>query len=151
MLSLSTVIKAPISIVFEWISDFEKRRQWMEGLEDAEFAQPFDPAHPVGATFRQPIREGGRVVTYDGEIIAYEPPTHFGVRLSNPEFAMELDYRLSPLDEQATRLDYQVNTTYMSAFARVMGMLFMWLTRRIAYRQIERLRERVESAAQEPA
>ncbi|NLF77299.1 MAG: hypothetical protein GX573_16505 [Chloroflexi bacterium] len=145
------VIKAPIAIVFEWVSDFEQRRRWMEGVEDTVFAPPFDPAHPLGATFRQNIREGARVVEYDGEIIAWEPPTHFGVRLSNPDFTLDLDYRLSLQDEQATRLDYQVNTTYMSAFARVMGMLFMWLTRRIAYRQIARLRDLVESAAQESA
>lgn len=72
----SQEIVAPIDRVFDLIDDDQKIKLWMDGLEETIYPEGLDREQAVGTTFKQRIREGGRVVEYDGEVTAYDRPHH---------------------------------------------------------------------------
>src|SRR5438128_7653277 len=98
-------INAPIEKVFDLIHDPEKHKLWLKGVEETRYVGDYDPANPVGAKFKQKIRECGRVKEYDGEVTAFAKPKHLGIRLSPPQFSVQVDYWLTPVGN-GTRLDY---------------------------------------------
>lgn len=140
----SVEIRAPIEKVFELVDDPQKRKLWAEGMEDPAFTSDFDPNNPAGAKFKQRIKEGGRVVEYDGEITAYAKNQAIGIRMAGSQFAMELDYRFTATDD-GTRVDHAGDVIYTSGFARLMGGLFGWFTGRIAAKQLRKLKELAEA------
>jgi uncharacterized protein YndB with AHSA1/START domain len=136
----SRTIAAPIERVFDLIDDPEKLPLWMDGLEETVFvSRPARGESPVGARFRQRIREGGRSVEYDGEVTAYDKPTHVAVRIGGKNFSVVVDYRLAEV-AGGTRLDYSADVTNRSLMARIMGVVAGGLNRRIAERQLTRLK-----------
>jgi carbon monoxide dehydrogenase subunit G len=139
-------IAAPIERVFAWVDDEEKLRAWMDGLEETIDPEGRGRERRVGTRFRQRIREGGRLVEYEGEVTAYEKPRHIGVRIGNAMFACEVDYRFAP-EGQGTRLDYRAEFLYRHWLARVMGALFGWLTWRILKKQIAKLKAVAEAGS----
>ena len=104
----SQVIAAPVTRVWELIDNHENLRLWMDGLEDTTYPDGLDRSRPIGTRFVQRIREGGRVAEYQGVVTAYEHLRHLGIEIGNRAFTMDVDYRLTPV-EQGTRLDYSAN------------------------------------------
>lgn len=145
--STSIEINAPIEQAFDCVDDNEKLKQWAEGVEEIIPLDPWDPANPVGSRFKQRIREGGRVNEYEGEVTAYDKPHHIAITLGGAAFTMAVDYRFTALDAARTRLDYHVGMVAGSWWARVMGVAFGWLTRRIAAKQLAALKALAESQA----
>ena len=137
-------INAPIEKVFDLVDDDEKIKLWMEGLEETIYTSPQDSENPVGGTFKQKIREGGRVTEYDGVVTAYEKPNHLGVQIGNASFKMQVDYRFSKIST-GTRLNYETDMVNPSWFARIMGTLFSWLTKRILNKHMANLKALAES------
>ena len=132
-------INAPIEKVFDLVDDDDKIKLWMEGLEETIYTSPQDRENPVGTTFKQKIREGGRVTEYDGVVTAYEKPKHLGVQISNSSFAMQVDYRFTSTPT-GTRLDYVAEMVDPSWFTRLMSKLFSWLTNRILHKHMKNLK-----------
>jgi uncharacterized protein YndB with AHSA1/START domain len=137
-------IQAPIERVFELIHDPEKHKLWLQGVEETRFVGTYDPANPVGAKFKQRIREGGSVKEYDGEITAFARPKHLGICLSPPHFSVQVDYRLTPVDG-GTRLDYSADLRSRHWFVRLMARLFRFFMRGILRKQMAKLKELAES------
>jgi uncharacterized protein YndB with AHSA1/START domain len=102
-------IDAPIEKVFALVDDPERIKLWMKGLEETVYPTPPNRENPVGTRFKQRIREGRRVAEYDGEVTAYDKPTHLAVRIGNEKFLFDVDYRLSDLGGR-TQLDYTAQT-----------------------------------------
>jgi hypothetical protein len=119
---------------------------WMRGLQETVYAKPRNRADRVGTRFTQRIKEGRRVVEYSGEVTAYDKPHHFAVRVGNEKFVLDLDYRFSELGDR-TRLDYSASGPPAQGFARPTAALFSYLTRRIAAKQLRRLKKAAESEA----
>ncbi|MFQ5613511.1 MAG: SRPBCC family protein [Anaerolineae bacterium] len=136
-------INAPLDRVFALVDDEEKLKLWMDGLEETRYLSEPDPQNPIGAKFKQRIREGGRLTEYDGEVTAYDKPHHLGVRIGNNQFGMQVDYRFAATAD-GTRLDYSAEMVHQTWFARLMGALFGWLTNRILDKQMRRLKELAE-------
>lgn len=145
-ITYSQFIATPIERAFACVDDEELLRRWMEGLEETTYPQGRDRARPVGTRFTQRIREGGHVTEYEGEVTAYDKPRHLGVRIGNGMFSMQVDYRFTP-EGEGTRLDYRCEAVTHHWFARVMGFLFAWLTRRILRKQMSQLKALAESSA----
>lgn len=135
-ITLSTEINASLERAFDVVNDNDKIVEWAEGVEEIIPGDPWNPDNPVGSRFKQRIREGGRVATYDGEVVAYDKPRHIAVRLSSSQFTMRVDYRFSAIDAQRTRLDYAVDMTMHTFVARIMGRLFAGFTRKLAQKQV---------------
>ncbi|WP_221563570.1 SRPBCC family protein [Alkalihalobacillus sp. TS-13] len=139
-------IHAPKEIVFDCINDNEKQKIWMEGLQETYYAGLYDPENPVGTKFKQKIKEGGRVVEYDGEVIAYDRPDLIAVKIGNQSFAVNANYELNET-LQGTRLDYRAEMGTANTFTKIMGFMFGWLTKRILHKQMTSLKKLAESEA----
>ena len=139
-------IQAPLEAVFNMVSDWEKIPLWMEGV--VEIVPLGDPTTTglVGQKFTQRVKEGGRITEYTGEITAYEALRHLGLKVGGAMFTFDLDFRFSP-EGSGTRLDYSAGTTFHNLFAKVMGTLFSWLTRRIVTKQLAKLKQIAEAEA----
>ena len=140
----TTEIVAPIGRVFAYLEDPEKGKLWRTGLLASERTK--DVPGGVGSTFVERIREGRRVVEYAGEVIAWAPPRELGVRVGNRHFSADAVYRLAPLGDSRTRLDYTCDTTIHS---RVIGLLLGWyikaFSRRMLGRMMAKLKEHAEA------
>jgi uncharacterized protein YndB with AHSA1/START domain len=139
-------IDAPIGRVFELVDDPEKIKLWMRGLEETVYASKPNRADPVGTRFTQRIRQGRRVAEYEGVVTAYEKPLHLAVRIGNEKFAFDVDYRFTDL-EGRTQLDYTAAGADPTGVARPAGAFFAWVTRRIAAKQMRRLKKVAETGA----
>lgn len=142
-------IHAPIETVFECINDNEKQKIWMEGLKETRYPEGYDPSNPVGTKFVQKIKEGGRVIEYDGEVIAYDEPKLTAVRIGNNSFSVKAFYELSEIPE-GTRLNYRAEMGSANMLTKVMGFLFSWLTKRILHKQMTKLKELAEQESNVP-
>jgi uncharacterized protein YndB with AHSA1/START domain len=132
----SVEIDAPAERVFAVLEDPERMKLWMRGLVDMRFASR--PTR-VGTRFTQRIREGGRVAEYAGQVTAYDPPARLGMRVGNDRFTIELDYRLHDVGGR-TRLDYEARSQAATGVSRLADVVFGWLARGVARRQLRRLR-----------
>jgi uncharacterized protein YndB with AHSA1/START domain len=137
-------IRAPIETVFDLIHNPEKHKLWLQGVEETRYIGAYDPANPVGATFKQKIREGGRVKEYDGEVTAFAKPKHLAIRLFSPQFSVDVDYRLTPQDD-GTRLDYAADVSCHHWMVRFMVRLFAFFMRGIVKKQMLKLKELAEA------
>jgi uncharacterized protein YndB with AHSA1/START domain len=136
-------VNAPVERVFELIHDPHKHKLWLQGVEETRYVGGHDPANPVGARFKQRIREGGRVKEYDGEVTAFAKPKHLGVRLWSPQFSVQVDYRLTPL-AAGTRLDYEADVSCGHWLFRLMARAFGFLMRGMLKKQLRKLKELAE-------
>jgi carbon monoxide dehydrogenase subunit G len=136
-------INAPPEKVFDLIHDPDKHVLWLQGVEETRHIEPYDPSNPVGARFKQRIREGGRVKEYEGEVTAFDRPQHLGIRLFSPQFSVQVDYRLTP-EGAGTHLDYSADVTCHSRFVGIIARLFGFLMRGILRKQLLKLKELAE-------
>jgi uncharacterized protein YndB with AHSA1/START domain len=138
------VINAPVETVFHLITDPEQHKRWLRGVEETRYAGDYDPSNPVGARFKQRIREGGRVQEYDGEVTAFAPSKHLAIRLTGAQFFVDVDYRLTP-EGGGTRLDYAADVTCGSWFFRLMARAFGFMMRGMLRKQMTKLKEIAEA------
>ena len=139
-------IAAPVPVVWSFLDDDTKLPLWMPEVVDISYPEGQKCEDPVGAAFRQTLKEGGREKTYDGLVTAYEPERLLGVRLTDGRFGVDVRYALSP-SAQGTRLDYAADLVLQSRLARILGVLFKPLTISILKRQMANLKRVAEEAA----
>jgi uncharacterized protein YndB with AHSA1/START domain len=113
-------VRCSPQILFSWITEPDKQKQWMKGLISNT---PTNSTTGLGSTFRLVIQEGRKTAEYDGDTTAYEAPSLVEIRMWGGNFPkgmiMRVTYRLTEVGE-GTRLDYLLN---------VEGQKFSWLTR----------------------
>jgi len=137
-------IEARIERVFGFIHDPEKHKLWLEELEETIYEPDYDPDHPLGAKFKQRIREGLDIQLYDGEVTAFKKPSHLGVRLTSKSLSVQVDYRLEAV-KKATRVDFTSEFTFKSIAMRVMLTLSHPVMRAILQKQMNKLKELAEA------
>jgi uncharacterized protein YndB with AHSA1/START domain len=137
-------INAPITRVFDLVDDDQNIKLWMDGLEETLYPEGKNPVNPVGTRFTQQIREGSRVATYEGRVIAYEKPNLLAITIGNSQFEMQVVYRFTAKGAW-TWLDYSATMTRGSLFTKLMSKLFAPLTCRILDRQMKKLKELAET------
>ena len=139
-------IEAPLEQVWTLLDDETQLPLWMPEIVETVYPEDRDRDALVGTTFRQKIKEGGRVKEYEGEVTAYQPPQKLGIRLGDGQFFFDVTYQLSPIGT-GTRLDYSAELVTKTLLARVMGFLFRPLTMRILNRHMVNLKRVAEDAA----
>ncbi len=142
--TLSIDIEAPIQKVFDFIHDPEKHKLWLGELEETIYEPDYDPDDPLGAKFKQKIREGTDIQVYDGEVTAFHKPSHLGVRLSSKAFSVQVEYRLKG-SKKATHLTFTSEFTFKSIAYRAMITLSRPLMMAILQRQLRKLKELTEA------
>ena len=135
-------IDAPAERVFPWLEDPARMQQWVQGLEHSEYLAPVDVL-AVGTRFRQRMREMGRTVTYDGEVVQREPPGSLEVVLTHRRFEMRVAYLLDPR-AQGTHLRYALHLRALDSTVARMERALGWMLERGARQQLARLKRCVE-------
>lgn len=138
-------IAAPPAVVFALLDDPASLSRWMPDIVETRLKSGEGLA-VVGTRFTQSIREGRRIKAYDGVVTAYEPGRRLAIRLSDPAFAVDVDYRVGAAGA-GTRLDYAAEVALASRWARLMAPLGRWMMGRILDRHLARLREVAEADA----
>lgn len=136
-------IDAPIERVFRLLSEPEEMKRWIPEL--MEVTHVSGEINTPGATFKQKLKEGGRVGTYDGEVLAFEAPRHVAVRIFNRMFEVRTDYKLDS-DGQRTRLDYTADLVPKVWWMKLMTKLFGRFNERIVDEQMRRLQQAAKSS-----
>jgi uncharacterized protein YndB with AHSA1/START domain len=140
----SEVINAPIEAVFEVVDSEEHVKNWLDGFVENIYEENFNRDHPIGAKFKQRLKEGGKIQEYDGEILSYKRPKELGMRLKHPSFSVDVYYRFSSVGNNQTRLDFECNLKMNSFLSKLMGSIFSWFTARILKKQISSLKKYAE-------
>jgi uncharacterized protein YndB with AHSA1/START domain len=138
-------INAPIAKVFSLVDEEKNLKKWLDGLEETIFPEGYEQSKGVGTKFKQRIKEGARINEYDGEVIAYEKPSHLGIVLGNKHFTVKVDYRFTA-DGLQTRLDYRSELTRAGWFIRLMCKLFAGFNERLLDKQMKKLKELAEAS-----
>lgn len=133
-------IIAPIEVVFDILTDDEKMKIWMEGLQLIEYPEEKNVDNPVGTQFIYHIKEGGHTQQYSGSVTEYTQPTLWGIELSNAAYQFNMTYELTS-QARKTQVDYHCEMVFGSVFHRIMGFLFRWLTKRILKSQMIKLKQ----------
>jgi hypothetical protein len=141
---ISIEITAPIHTVFDLIHDDQKHKLWLDGLEETIYEPDYDPAHPLGAKFKQRIREGKVIQLYDGQVIAFKKPRHLGVRLSSSSVTAIVDYRLASV-KKATLVEFTSELSFKSVATRALAAVSRPVLRGILQLQMNKLKEIAEA------
>ena len=139
-------IGAEAGQIFPWLEEPERMGQWVQGLEYSEYLSPIETLG-VGARFRQRMREMGRSVTYEGEVLEREPPQALVVALTHRRFHMRIGYQLSQ-KEAMTRLEYRLHLQPLDSTVARMERAMGWMLERSARQQLTRLKGCVQASAQ---
>lgn len=148
----STEFRATRETLWAYLEDPDKIRQWMIGVvEDRPTSE--GPTR-VGSTFEMDIREGRKVVTYQGEVTKHEPPRLMGVKLvggcGKKPMTMHADYELTDLGAGRTRLDYACRAELpQGVLWKLMAPLFRLMGRGMIKKFMRNLRGLVERPGEE--
>ena len=119
----TTKINAPIAKVFEYLSDPDKQKLWMDGLVRTEHASPWKPT--IGTQFTQHLLKGHKKTAYEfrGEIVDFKKPSLYVMRLSGTDFTAIIRYQLHEIDGQ-TQLTSEAVMEFKGNFiARFLGRM----------------------------
>lgn len=139
-------IGAEAGQIFPWLEEPERMMQWVQGLEHSEYLSPIEDLG-VGIRFRQRMREMGRSVTYEGEVLEREPPQALVVALTHRRFHMRIGYHLSQ-KEAMTRLEYRLHLQPLDSTVAHMERAMGWMLERRVRQQLARLKGFIEESVQ---
>jgi len=100
--SMTTIINAPANIVFLWLEDNERLKQWVPNLiEDDPI---IETPEKIGSTFRQTFLERGKKMEMTGEITAYTENERMRAFMTGDMFNLDVDYILKALTPEQTEV-----------------------------------------------
>jgi uncharacterized protein YndB with AHSA1/START domain len=109
-------IARPAAEIFPYLIEAEKRKLWVQGLEEAT---PLDDGElGVGSRFRDVIIDHGQRTTVNAEVEEYEPSDSLAVRLEARGFESHVSYRLEELNGR-TRVACSIDTKSTTVVARL--------------------------------
>ena len=147
-IQLNTEIDAPVEIVWVCITDMEQIRRWLS--DDIVGIDPADPGPlEAGQTSRMQIKEGGRIVEYENEIVRCDEPRQLEVLMKGKSLGknpMTLNYRLAFANGR-TSLQYVATWKPHGLLLRLMSPLISWFGRRNTAQALTRLKSLAEDLA----
>src|SRR3954471_12044647 len=123
LLRCKMAVNAAAGTVFMCVDQPEHIVQWVEGAVEHTYVSERNPANPVGQRFRQRLRMGKSIKVFDGEIIAWEAPTHFGLSIPAPAYSSEAHFRISPNGPTLSTIEYSIDVTLHKALIRLLSPL----------------------------
>ena len=137
-------IDAAPEAIFPWLTEPEKRRDWIEGLE--EITPLTEHGMVVGAGWVETHTLNGRDYEFEFEVTELEPPRRLRcTALARPQFEIDLVY-IVETGLAANSLTIEQTTVIHGWFAKLMGgMLAKGLAGKLD-RDLKRLKQLVEGA-----
>jgi uncharacterized protein YndB with AHSA1/START domain len=138
--SRTVSIRAPPDKVFAYLDDPANAPEWAEGIVAIREIETTPGV--VGSTFEVDIKEGGRVNTYQGVSLAYDPPRRMRDRMTRAGSTMEMQLDLEPAPE-GTKLTQAVEYELPGLMA-LMAPLVRFMLRKSLQKQTEKIKEVME-------
>jgi len=124
--SMTTIIDAPANIVFLWLEDNERLKQWVPNLiEDNPI---IETPEKIGSTFRQTFLERGKTMEMTGEITAYTENERMRVFMTGEMFNLDVDYILKALTPEQTEVT-QDTEIKMKGAAKLFAPLMLLMSK----------------------
>ncbi|HEX4773776.1 MAG TPA: SRPBCC family protein [Bryobacteraceae bacterium] len=140
LLRCKTKVNAAAETVFACVDQPEHIVQWVEGAIEHTYTTDRNPANPVGQRFRQKLRMGKSIKEFQGEIIAWKSPTHFGLHIPAPAYSSEAHFRITPDGPAQSTVDYLIDVTLHKTFVRLLSPLLRLPLTLFVRKQIGRLK-----------
>ena len=125
--SKTTIINAPTNIVFLWLEDNERIKQWVPNLIEDEAL--VETQEKTGSTFRQVFLERGKRMEMIGEITDYTENERMRVFMSGDMFNLDVDYNLKALKPEQTEVT-QDTEIKMKGAAKLFAPLMLLMSKR---------------------
>ncbi len=148
LLNCSATVEAPPATVFACVDAPHHIVGWVGGAVDHIYLSERGVHTPVGQRFRQRLRQGRTIRTFEGEIIAWEPATHFGLRIPTAAYTTEAHFRIAALGTGRSTIDYTIEIAFKSPLAKIIGPIVKLPLRRFVRRQIGALKAYAEALPQ---
>jgi uncharacterized protein YndB with AHSA1/START domain len=145
LLCCSTLVDASADTVFACVDDPEHIVQWVSGAVEHKYVTERNGDSRVGQRFRQRLKQGSGIREFDGEVIAWEPPTHFGLSIPSPAYSSEAHFRITPEGPIRSTVRYTIDVTLHSPVAKVLGPILRLPLGLFVKEQIRRLKVYAES------
>ena len=133
-------IDAPLQVVWSCIEEPDKIVRWVEGAVDHRYLRAH-AGHPnVGDKFLQRLKQGRKVVEFEGTLITRQYGRHFAFTIPAPAYSSEAHFRLSPRGLSGTHVDYSIDVTLHTLLAKLAGAVLHVPLGFFVRRQLRRLR-----------
>jgi uncharacterized protein YndB with AHSA1/START domain len=123
LLTCRTKVNASAETVFACVDEPEHIVKWVGGAVDHAYLTERDSTNPVGQRFLQKLKMGSSVRDFEGRIIAWEKPTHFGLHIPTRAYSSEAHFRITPEGPANSTVDYSIDVTLHTLTARAIGTL----------------------------
>jgi carbon monoxide dehydrogenase subunit G len=138
---ITRTLPAPPDRVFEGLTNLENAAAWMPGLVSIERIGGAEAG--VGSRWRETRKMYGKDSTEEFEVTAFEPPSHFGLRVDGSKGTSgsgiyTFDYRLSP-DAGGTLVVLDASIGGVSRIREWIGKLFAGMYRKMLAKDLEAL------------
>lgn len=140
------VIAAPSAYVFECLNDVDRLPQWMAGLQRTEMPPSFDPANPVGGSYRQHMVQFGYALQYTVTVTHFVPGQAVGLNLDSRYFMLDILYRLVELAPAQTDLLCQTQISRTDWSVRLLQNLIATKMLSVLQDQMDAFRKMVEAS-----
>ena len=138
----SVEIDASPEAIFPFLVEPDRLKRWVGG---------FAEAHPltvgptgIGSRSIDVIREGGREMRFETEIVGYEPPHRLSVTITSSEMRARSDYRVERRGGGAVAT--HVQDVRYAGVLRVVGPFIGGMVRRKIREDLERLKAAIEGS-----
>lgn len=137
-------IQAPIEVVFSYLEDNEKQKEWMTGLEGTEYLTKFDISNPVGVKFKQRVREGNRTQEYEGQVTEFNKNNKISIQLNHPSFLINISYKLQEISPNSSILFITEEIIAKTVSGKILSFLFRIFMKKGLEKQIKSLKQCAE-------
>lgn len=124
--SMTTIIDAPANIVFLWLEDNERLKQWIPNLVSDE--PIIETPDKIGSTFRQVFLENGKEMEMIGEITEYHQDQRMRVFMTGKMFVLDVDYFLNASSHSQTKVTQDTNIS-LKGFAKIMSPIMYLMSK----------------------
>ncbi|GGA15407.1 SRPBCC family protein [Psychrobacillus lasiicapitis] len=137
-------IQASKEVVFSYLEDNEKQKEWMTGLEGTEYLTEFDSTNPVGTKFKQRLKEGNRMQEYEGQVTEYNKNNRLSIQMNHPSFLIHISYKLKEISPNSSILYITEELTAKTVSGKIISILFRVFMKKGLEKQMKALKRSAE-------
>lgn len=105
-ISSAIKIESTPEIVFGWLENPEKAKQWMTSVSEGEII--LETPERVGTKFREIVQDDNGTIEMEGIITGFEPDKSIAFHLDSRVNTVEVKYCIEEIEE-GVRLEYYAN------------------------------------------
>lgn len=149
LLRCTTPINASAETVFACVDEPEHIVSWVEGAVEHTYTTPRTLTSAVGQRFQQRLRIGKNIKEFQGEVIAWDKPTHFALSIPAPAYSSIAHFRITPKGPKQSVVDYSIDVTLHKAFVRAISPVLRIPLSLFVKKQMDRLKALAEKVQRE--